>query len=595
MASALRLRQFPRPWRSPEWELLVRALPRADRAMARAWWLLLALRVLLPTGLVVATGVLTGAVQEHQPVAGPLAAVALTFLGMQLLSPVHRALSTNLGARTSAWLHGRLMAAAAGPPGIAHLEQPELIDDFTLARDFDLGITAPPILMAMPFVADGLVELGSGLALAMVLFGYQWWAPLLLAGSWAASHWLLRESTVWRDWRSDEVMENQRHADYAYRMAVDSPAAKELRVFGLADWAVHRFGSRRHRLLELSLAAMRLRERSLIWALLAIVAGNAVVFASMADDAAAGRLSLGSLVVFAGAAVGAAVIGVAEFDWWLNTAAQPVPVVTSLEQRMPRYAQLRTGTRPADGRPARQIALRGLRFGYDPARPVFEHLDLTITAGQSMAIVGSNGAGKTTLAKLLCRFYDPDEGSIEVDGIDLRTLELPAWRSRVTAIFQDFIRYELPLRDNVAPAGAADEDVSLALRAVGADDLAALDTVLSRAYPGGSDLSGGQWQRVALARVMCAVRAGAGVVLLDEPTAQLDVRGEAEIFEAILRATRGRTTIVISHRFSTVRHADQICVLDGGRVAELGSHDELMALGGQYRRMFDLQAARFGE
>ncbi len=582
-----------RPWRSPEWELLVRALPRADRKLAVGWWVLLALRVLLPTALVVATGVLTGAVQEHRPVAGPLAAVALTFLGMQVLSPLHRALSTNLGARVSRWLQVRLMTAAAGPPGLAHLEEPSLMDDFTLARDFDLGITSPPILMAMPFVADGLAELGSGLALAMVLFGYRWWAPLVLAGSWAVSHWLLRESTVWRDWRSDEVMENQRHADYAYRMAVDSPAAKELRVFGLAGWAVRRFGSRRHRLLELSLAAMRLRERSLVWALLAIVAGNGIVFAAMASDAAAGRLSLARLVVFAGAAVGAAVIGVTEFDWWLNTAAQPVPVVRSLEQQMPRYAQLRSGTRPADGLPARQITLRGLRFGYDPGRPVFRQLDLTIPAGRSLAIVGSNGAGKTTLAKLLCRFYDPDQGSIEVDGTDLRELELPAWRRRVTAIFQDFIRYELPLRDNVGPAGAADDDVSWALRAVGADDLAALDTILSRSYAGGSDLSGGQWQRVALARVMCAVRAGAGVVILDEPTAQLDVRGEAEIFEAVLAAARGRTTILISHRFSTVRHADQICVLDEGRVAELGSHDELMALGGRYRTMFDLQAARF--
>jgi ABC-type multidrug transport system fused ATPase/permease subunit len=160
-------------------------------------------------------------------------------------------------------------------------------------------------------------------------------------------------------------------------------------------------------------------------------------------------------------------------------------------------------------------------------------------------------------------------------------------------VFQDFIRLERPLRDNVAPAGASDADVTAALKAAGASHLTLLDTVLARGYEGGTDLSGGQWQRVALARAVCAVRQGAGLVLLDEPTAQLDVRGEAEIFDRLLAVTRHCTTILISHRFSTVRHADRICVLERGKVVELGTHDELMALGGRYRTMFDLQAERF--
>ncbi len=221
--------------------------------------------------------------------------------------------------------------------------------------------------------------------------------------------------------------------------------------------------------------------------------------------------------------------------------------------------------------------------------------DLTIPAGSSLAIVGQNGAGKTTIAKLLCRLYDPQGGAIEVDGVDLRALDLNGWRSRVTAVFQDFIRFELSLRDNVAPAGAPDGDIQQALAEAGASGLAGLDTILARGYPGGTDLSGGQWQRIALARALCAVRLGAGVVLLDEPTAQLDVRGEAEIFDRILAATRHSTTILISHRFSTVRHADRICVLEHGKVVELGTHEELIALGGRYRTMFDLQASRFGD
>ncbi|HET6315588.1 MAG TPA: ABC transporter ATP-binding protein, partial [Chloroflexota bacterium] len=207
---------------------------------------------------------------------------------------------------------------------------------------------------------------------------------------------------------------------------------------------------------------------------------------------------------------------------------------------------------------------------------------------------GQNGAGKTTLAKLLCRLYDPQHGAIEVDGVELRDLDLISWRSQLAAVFQDFIRLELPLRDNVAPAGAPDHVVLEALDAAGARNLARLDTVLARGYEGGTDISGGQWQRVALARALSTVKMGARVVLLDEPTAQLDVRGEAEIFERLLTATRHCTTILISHRFSTVRHVDRICVLEHGKVVELGTHDELMALNGRYRTMFDLQAQRFG-
>jgi ABC-type multidrug transport system fused ATPase/permease subunit len=255
-----------------------------------------------------------------------------------------------------------------------------------------------------------------------------------------------------------------------------------------------------------------------------------------------------------------------------------------------------SGTTAADGLPGTELRFRDVSFSYPTgSRPVLDGLDLTIEAGTSLAVVGLNGAGKTTLVKLLCRLYDPTGGTVEADGVDLRQLDIDSWRRQVTAVFQDFIRYEMSLRDNVAPLGAADDLINAALADAGADHLSALDTVLARGYDDGTDLSGGQWQRVAVARALCAVRQGAGVVVLDEPTAQLDVRGEAEIFRRILGATKGCTTILISHRFATVRHADRICVLENGRVAEQGTHDELMAAGGRYRAMFDLQASRFDE
>jgi ATP-binding cassette, subfamily B, bacterial len=581
------------PWQSAEWNLVFRVLPRAHRRLGRSWWALLVLRSLLPGALVVATGALVGAVSAGRRPGWSLAVVAAATILILVLSPVHDAVSANLGAQAGADLNRRLLRAATEPAGIAHLEEPGLADDFTLARDFDLGITGPPIRICMPFVANGLVELGSGLAAAAILFWYQWWAPLVLVGGWLATHRLLRESSVWRSWRSEEVVQAQRHADYAYRMAVDVPAAKELRLFGLGGWTVGRFGEFRGRLLELSLQALRLRERTLLWAALAALAGNGICIAALASAALAHTVSAGHFVMFAGAITAAAVLGIADFDWWFDTAARPAVVVTALEQKMPAFGQLPSGSRTAAGLPRREIRLRGVTFGYRDGDAVLDGVDLVIPAGSSLAIVGQNGAGKTTLAKLLGRLYDPASGRIEADGIDLRDLDLAGWRSRLTTVFQDYVRYELSLRDNVAPAGASDADVEWALRQAGAADLAAAATVLSKSYAGGTDLSGGQWQRIALARAMCAVRQGAGLVILDEPTAQLDVRGEAEIFKRLLAATSGVTTILISHRFSTVRHADRICVLEGGRVIELGSHDELMALGGRYATMFTLQAARF--
>jgi ABC-type transport system involved in cytochrome bd biosynthesis fused ATPase/permease subunit len=581
-------------------------LGRADRRLALAWWVVLVARGLLPALFAISTGVLVSAVQAGRELAGPLTATGAVFVALQVLNPVHTAISANLGDRTAAWLNDRLMTACVGPPGLGHLEDQGLTGDLAVARDFDLGIQGPPLSLSMDFIAGGLVELIAGIASAAVLAGYAWWPPIVLAGAWASTHWLLRESGVWRDRNTDEVRSAQRDSDYAYRLAVDPPAAKELRLFGLVGWTIERFVERRVRLHQLQYQATRLREKPVLWCLLVVTAGNLAVLAALANDAGSGRLGLGGLVVFAQAAVGTSMIAFGGLNWALDGSAAPVAAVLRLEPAMRAAGALAAPAqpRPAAGRPAAEIRFRNVTFGYptggDPGagrsagEPVLAGFDLTIPAGSSLAIVGRNGAGKTTLAKLLCRFYDPQSGAIEVDGVDLRDLDLLDWRRRVTAVFQDFTRFELPLRENVAPAGAPEEAVRAALTAAGAADLAALDTVLARGYAGGTDLSGGQWQRVALARALCAVQVGAGVVVLDEPTAQLDVRGEAEIFDRILAATEHTTTILISHRFSTVRQADRICVVEHGRVIELGSHDELMALGGRYREMFELQARPFG-
>jgi ATP-binding cassette subfamily B protein len=233
---------------------------------------------------------------------------------------------------------------------------------------------------------------------------------------------------------------------------------------------------------------------------------------------------------------------------------------------------------------------------------VLRDLDLVIEAGRSTAIVGLNGAGKTTLVKLLAGLYRPTEGRITADGADLADQPYPAWQRNLAAIFQDFIRYELSFDENVAIGvpeavrGSAPPAAATA-RAGAGEVRAALPsggaTVLSSSYPAGVDLSGGQWQRVALARVFHAVDHGASVLILDEPTAALDVRAEADFFDRVLDLSTGLTSVMISHRFSTVRRADHIVVLENGAVTQQGPHEALLAAEGRYAELFRLQAQRF--
>jgi ATP-binding cassette, subfamily B, bacterial len=581
---------------------LAAALWRADRPMAATWWGLLAARGLLPAGFAIATGVLVAAVERRSGLATPLVAVGVVFVLMQVLGPLHAALSANLGDRTAAWLYDELTGACVTVPGIGHLEDPGLAADLQVARDFDLGVTAPPLSISMDFIAGGLVDLVAGLAQACVLFGFAWWAPPVLAGGWLGTHWLLRESSVWKDRNTAEVRQAQRDADYAYRLAVDPPAAKEVRIFGLPEWVLDRFLASRRRLHRLQYEATRMRERSVLLSLALVLAANVVVLWALGAAALGHRLALGGLIAYATAAAGTSMIAFGGLNWALDGAAAATAAVARLKAAMGRAGTITSGPRPADGMPRHAIRFRDVTFAYPaaPEREVLRGFSLEIPAGSSLAIVGQNGAGKTTLAKLLCRFYDPQSGAIEVDGVDLRDLDLDGWRRRVTAVFQDYVRFELSLRENVVPARTADgppegvdDTVRAALAEAGAASLAELGTVLAKGYTDGTELSGGQWQRVALARALAAVRLGAGLVLLDEPTAQLDVRGEMEIFERLLAATRSCTTVLISHRFNTVRHVDQIAVVADGAVVELGSHDELMARRGRYWRMFSLQAERF--
>jgi ATP-binding cassette subfamily B protein len=291
-----------------------------------------------------------------------------------------------------------------------------------------------------------------------------------------------------------------------------------------------------------------------------------------------------------------------------------IPAIEAAEAAS--ISSVQSGGAPVDTAPTSSIVLRDVSFRYPGApEPVLHGLDLTIPAGQRLAVVGLNGSGKTTLIKLLCRLYDPIAGTISVDGTDLQHLDPAAWRAQLAVLFQDFVHYQLSAHDNVwldAPTDGTDGTARLAraVAAAGATDVVdglpdGWETPLSAGRTDGVDLSGGQWQRVALARAMYSIDAGARLLILDEPTANLDPRGEQELFDAVLDSPLVRgdgashdapvTTILVSHRFATVRHADRIVVLEQGHVIEDGDHDALVAAGGRYAELFDAQAATFRE
>ena len=587
---------------------------RAHAPMAALVLALLLASAVLPVAVIVRTGGLVAAVQAAVAAGSLSAAVRLTlpalawlaalYAAQQVIAPISSAVTRSLGSRLALLLRETIMQATLSPAGIGHLEDPATAGLISLATGMEGRAFAPAEMVRGLFAM--LSTRLRGLASALLLLPFRPWAPFALLGAWSLiPFWIGRQTRTQME-RTESVTPALRVADYSKELLTRPEPAKEMRIFGLGRWALERYGTQRLKGLQEIWRARRRRRWTYIPYLLLPTAVSALVLAALARSTAAGAIELPVFAVYVLAVVGAKEWG-RTMAWWMRSlyGSGSVSHALALGERTRDVRPVPGGGRACDDMPRRDIRFEGVAFRYPGGgAAVFSALDLVIPAGRSLAIVGRNGAGKTTFAKLLARLYDPDSGRILVDGVDLRDLAPEAWRRRLAAIFQDFVRYELAARENVGFGrrellgdAAALEAAAERAGALGiiADLPAGWDTVLSRAYSGGRELSGGQWQRIALARALAAVQGGASLLILDEPTANLDVRAEAALFERFLELTRGLTTILISHRMSSVRHADEICVIEGGRVAERGSHEALLAAGGIYGSMFLLQAEHFRE
>ncbi|MGH9077524.1 MAG: ATP-binding cassette domain-containing protein [Acidimicrobiales bacterium] len=596
---------------------LLGLLPDASRALTVALVVVTAATALAGPAFTLVTGLLVGSIPAavgrgwaspagHR-VLWALALATGLFVVSRLLGPLQLAMGNRAVRRIDEMLTLRMMAAVLAPRGLAHLEDPKVAD----AIDNGLGaLTGTTPGMAVNSVLAQWGRRATGVASLALVAGYRWW----LAGILLGAHVVAYRRRAWHWHQVTNVIFGHanllRRSWYLMRVATEGPCAKETRVFSLAGWLVGRYGDAFD---EVMTEVWRNRQGGALGAV-AVTAGMLVAetgaVALVAVDGLHHVVGLATVVVVTQAVIGAAALSqVQGGDISAAEGSAALRALVDVESRLPSPPAGPAGDlppparRPAAGLPRRSVCFEGVWFRYPGSdEVVLRALDLEIEAGRSLAIVGCNGAGKTTLVKLLAGLYQPSAGRILVDGTELGLFDHAGWQRQVAAIFQDFVAYHLSAHDNVAlgalhrggDRAAVREAAERAGAAAAVERLAeGWDTVLSRQFRGGCELSGGEWQRLALARALFALGGGARLLVLDEPTAALDVKGESEVYARFLEMTQGVTTVVISHRFSTVRRADRIVVLDGGRLVEDGSHDRLVAASGLYAEMYRAQAAHF--
>jgi ATP-binding cassette, subfamily B, bacterial len=583
--------------------LLAGVMWRACRGWALATAVVVVLEAVAATGLMIAVGRFVGALSGTGAVWPWFVLTGGLMITGPLLGAALGWLTAKTTAATAAYVLEMVAETSLQPRGLELLDAPgfsgrlQAVVEATRDWTFLFGLNSTWQVLGTRL---------TGVGAFVVLLTWRPWVPFVVAGSFVLMAWTF---TRWVDVSFDRVMQTEagprRRATYLRGLLTGSAAAKEVRLFGLADWLLERY---RFTWLSAMAELWPLRRRGLrpvYLSCLATALSIGGVLVLLALDVADGLVGVAAVVTLIQAVLRMEAFGILGDPQ--RALGQYAATVTGLVELRHEAGLPSTDLGPppgaissTDSAGALSVELKDVTFTY-PTRtePTLSGLSLEIPAGQSVAVVGANGAGKSTLIKLLCGLYRPDSGTVTVGGND--PSEAIQGMPRVAAIFQDFVRYHLPLRDNVGlGAVAARNDQPLLDKAL-VDAAGGVllkrvgwDTILSAEYDGGTDLSGGQWQRVALARALAAVAGGAGVLILDEPTAALDVRTEAALFDRFLDMTAGVTTILVTHRLSSVRHAERIVVLDPEQgIVEDGSYDELMATDGQFAALFRLQAGRF--
>jgi ATP-binding cassette subfamily B protein len=484
----------------------------------------------------------------------------------------------------------------AGRMDLEQFEDPEFYDRLQRARRHTAGRIG---LLSM------LLQTGQQLITAVTLLGAiiafnPWLIAILviavLPGFWGETHFAARAYSLFFQWTPE-----RRELDYLRAVAASTETAKEIKLFGLSDFFITRYAdlATRYYRANREMAIKRSASGAGFSAFSSVAYYGAV--ALIVVQAVAGAITVGELTFLVGAfersrgliagilRQSAQVYEEGLFLRDLFSFLEMEPRTKSPPNPLPIPRPIRSG-----------FVFEEVGFRY-PAKGewALRHVSFTLGPGERIALVGENGAGKTTLVKLLTRLYDPSEGRILLDGVDLREYDLDELRAEVGVIFQDFVRYDMIARENIGVGriDALDDDARIqeaASKSLALPVVAGLEKgmghMLGRRFDGGANLSGGEWQKIALAR---AYMRDAQVLVLDEPTASLDARAEYQVFQRFSELTAGRMAVLISHRFSTVRMADRILVLEGGRVLEDGSHESLVAAGGRYAELFSLQAAGY--